>query len=130
MVAFLRFLGAVPPAVPFKFPCAPASSAFRLCELSFVALVGLPGVVDVCARGLPARPPLGWSRGTFGLVARFATNECPLCDGTGDVGRDPDPPGAGVFTCAFGWAVPLLDVVGCCDPGRGGGASIAGPVYI
>lgn len=57
--AFLRFLGAVPLAVPFAFPGEPVSSAFRLCELGFVALVGLPGVVDTCARGLPARPVLG-----------------------------------------------------------------------
>jgi len=59
MVAFLRFLGAVPLVDPFAPPGEPASSAFRLCELGFVALVGLPGVVDVCARGLTARPAFG-----------------------------------------------------------------------
>lgn len=96
--AFLRFLAVVPLAVPLAFPGEAASSAFRLCEFGFVAFVGLPGVVDVCARGLPARPGLGWSLGTFGLVARFATSECPLCVGTGEVGRDPEPPGNGVFT--------------------------------
>lgn len=58
-VAFLRFLAVVPLVVPFAFPGEPASSAFRLCEFGFVVLVGLPGVVDVCARGLPARPALG-----------------------------------------------------------------------
>lgn len=127
MVAFLRFLGAVPPLVPFALLGGPPSSAFRFCE-GFVALVGLPGVVDVCARGLPGRPALGWSRGTFGLVARFATNECPFWVGTGDVGRE--PPGSWVpIWLLGGLEVPLLDVVGCCDPGRGGGAWIAGPVY-
>ena len=96
--AFLRFLAVVPPVVPFAFPSGPASSAFRLCGFGFVAFPGLPAVVGVCARGLPARPVLAWSLGTFGLVARFATNECPLCAGIGEVGRDPEPPAIGVFT--------------------------------
>ena len=58
MVAFLRFFGAVPLTVPFAFPDAPESSAFRFCGFGFAVLGGLPGVVEVCARGLPARPVL------------------------------------------------------------------------
>lgn len=102
MVALLRFLGAVPPPAPFTLLSGPVSSAFRFCEWGFGALVGLPGVVNVCAKGLLARAILGWSLGTFGLVARFATNECPFWVGTGDVGRDPEPPGSGAFTWALG----------------------------
>ena len=41
------------------------------------------------ARGLVARP-FGITRGfgTFGLVARFATTECPPCPGVGEVARE------------------------------------------
>jgi hypothetical protein len=58
----------------------------------------LPGAVSVpfgeltatCASGLPARRPFGTTRGLgpFGLVARFATMECPLCPGFGEVARE------------------------------------------
>lgn len=43
-----------------------------------------------CASGLPARRPFGITRnlGAFGLVARFATTECPLCPGFGEVARE------------------------------------------
>jgi len=44
-----------------------------------------------CASGLPARRPFGNTRGlgAFGLlVARFATRECPLCPGFGEVARE------------------------------------------
>ena len=121
-VPFLRFLGAVPPVPLF---CSPLSSAFRFCECEwgFVAPAGLPAVVDVCASGLPERPVLGGSPGAFGLVALFATNECPFCVGVGDVGRDPEAPGGDAFTWLFACpGTPPLDVLGCCDPGRGGGA--------
>jgi len=42
------------------------------------------------ARGLLARTPFGITRGfgTFGLVARFATIECPPCPGVGEVARE------------------------------------------
>jgi hypothetical protein len=43
-----------------------------------------------CASGLLARRPFGITRGlgAFGLVARFATMECPLCPGFGEVARE------------------------------------------
>lgn len=95
----------------------PASSALRFlfCDCPFctpLTAVGLPallpGVGEVAvvippaptgdtgllarlARGLPLRPGLakfGLIFGTFGLVARFATTECPPRPGTGDVARD------------------------------------------
>lgn len=42
------------------------------------------------ARGLLARTPFGTTRGfgAFGLVARFATTECPPCPGVGEVARE------------------------------------------
>ena len=42
------------------------------------------------ARGLLARTPFGITRGfgAFGLVARFATTECPPCPGVGEVARE------------------------------------------
>jgi len=42
------------------------------------------------ARGLLARMPFGITRGfgAFGLVARFATTECPPCPGVGEVARE------------------------------------------
>ena len=42
------------------------------------------------ARGLLARAPFGITRGfgPFGLVARFATIECPPCPGVGEVARE------------------------------------------
>lgn len=47
-------------------------------------------LVATCASGLPARRPFGITRGlgAFGLVARFATTECPLCPGFGEVARE------------------------------------------
>ena len=48
------------------------------------------GLTATCASGLPARRPFGITRGlgAFGLVARFATTECPLCPGFGEVARE------------------------------------------
>jgi len=42
------------------------------------------------ASGLPARRPFAITRGfgPFGLVARFATMECPPCPGLGEVARE------------------------------------------
>jgi hypothetical protein len=114
----LRFLGfGWPPAVEAAASGADAtssvSSAFRLLP-SFAGGVpddgtrgdtgegpGLPPLpesvsapfgelVATCASGLPARRPFGNTRGlgAFGLVARFATMECPLCPGFGEVARE------------------------------------------
>lgn len=108
MVA-LRFLGfGWPPAaeVPGSADATSSvSSAFRLLP-SFAGGApdngtreeGLPEGVSVpfgelaatCASGLLARRPFGTTRGlgAFGLVARFATTECPLCPGFGEVARE------------------------------------------
>ena len=113
----LRFLGfGWPPAVEAAGSGADAassvSSAFRLLP-SFAGgapddgtrgdtegpeLLPLPDAVSVpfgelaatCASGLLARRPFGTTRGlgAFGLVARFATMECPLCPGFGEVARE------------------------------------------
>ena len=85
-----------------------ASSAFRLL-LGFAegapddgtrkiaegpGLVPRPGSVSVppatCTSGLLARRPFGITRGfgAFGLVARFATTECPPSPGFGEVARE------------------------------------------
>ena len=87
----LRFFFALPGA---------ASSALRFAGLPVpgggdcakegglpTGLVGLPP-----ASGLLARlAAFGFNFGTLGLVARFATIECPPCPatGTGDVAREP-----------------------------------------
>ena len=115
-VVALRFLGfGWPPAPEAAESGADApssvSSAFRL-PPSFAGgapddgtrgeegpgLLPLPESASVpfgeltatCASGLPARRPFGITRGlgAFGLVARFATMECPLCPGFGEVARE------------------------------------------
>jgi hypothetical protein len=110
----LRFLGfGWPPGAEGDGADATSSvsSAFRLL-LSFAGGApddgtresedgpGLPGSVSVpfgeptatcaSASGLLARRPFGIARGlgTFGLVARFATMECPPCPGFGEVARE------------------------------------------
>ena len=109
-VVALRFLG-------FGWPLASdatgegtvgdssASSAFRLwlgfAEETLGEARGTsegPGLASVPfgklavtrARGLLARTPFGITRGfgAFGLVARFATTECPPCPGVGEVARE------------------------------------------
>lgn len=116
VVVALRFLGfGWPPAAKAAGSGAATSSvssAFRLL-LSFAGgapggtrgegeegpgLPPLPESVSVpfgeltatCASGLLARRPFGITRGlgAFGLVARFATTECPLCPGFGEVARE------------------------------------------
>ena len=83
------------------------SSAFRLLlgfaegppddctrEMEGPGLDPRPGSVSVpaatCTSGLLARRPFGITRGlgTFGLVARFATTECPPSPGFGEVARE------------------------------------------
>ena len=110
----LRFLGfGWPPAAEVAGSGADetssVSSAFRLLP-SFAGVApddgtrgdteGAPGLPPLpeaasvlaatCASGLPARRPFGITRGlgAFGLVARFATMECPLCPGFGEVARE------------------------------------------
>jgi hypothetical protein len=90
----LRFLGfGWPPADEAVGDGADAmssvSSAFRLLP-SFAGEAPDGELTATCASGLPARRPFGITRGlgAFGLVARFATMECPLCPGFGEVARE------------------------------------------
>ncbi len=52
--------------------------------------VSLGKLAATCTSGLLARRPFGITRGlgAFGLVARFATMECPPCPGFGEVARE------------------------------------------
>ena len=75
------------------------------------------------ASGLTARRPFGITRGfgAFGLVARFATTECPPCAGIGEVARElgVDVPagrgaGAGVVGDVTASLAVARDGVNCC----------------
>jgi hypothetical protein len=119
-----------------------ASSAFRLL-LSFAGRTpdggrggrvegpGLPGrasapfgeLAATWASGLTARRPFCITRGfgTFGLVARFATTECPPCAGIGEVARElgVDVPagrdgGVGVVGDVVASLAVARDGVNCC----------------
>jgi hypothetical protein len=112
-VVALRFLGfGWPPASAVTGEGADTTSASSAFRLSFAegtlgeargvregpGLPPLPATAPVPfgklavtrARGLLERTPFAITRGfgIFGLVARFATTECPPCPGVGEVARE------------------------------------------